>query len=85
MIYKDSQRNVTPSTRGHYVSCEYFILVEPLFGGCFSQVEDKSFKVNLTILQPAIHQDPIEKPENWRPSIAEDATFYLNLDPNTSN
>ena len=85
LIYKDSMRAITPSTHGHYVRCQYYILVEPMFSGCFSKVVDNKFKVYLTILQPALTYEAINKPEDWRPSIAENANFYLNFDPSVSN
>ena len=71
LIYKDSMRAITPSTHGHYVRCQYYILVEPIFSVFFSKVVDNKFKVYLTILQPAMSYDVIHPPENWRPSIAE--------------
>lgn len=85
LIYKNSMRNVTPSTHGHYVRCQYYILVEPMFSGCFSKVTDSKFKVYLTILQPVISSAIIQQPQNWRPSIADNANFYLNFDPSASN
>lgn len=78
LIHQDSQRAVTPSTNGHYVRCRYYILVEPMFGGWFGRVSDSQFKVYLTILQPAMEYDPIEKPEDWRPSVEASSNFYLN-------
>jgi len=35
---RNSVNGVLPTTRGHHVRCEYYILVEPKFGGCFTKV-----------------------------------------------
>lgn len=46
---------------------------------------DTQFKVYLTILQPGLQAEVIAEPEDWRPSIAENANFYLNTDPQFPN
>lgn len=81
----NSKKAIMPSTHGHYVRCQYYILVEPIFGGCCPQAVDTSFKVYLTILQPVVNYEPIQEPENWRPSIARNTNIYLNFDPSSSN
>jgi hypothetical protein len=85
LIFKDSLKAVTPSTHGNAVRCQYYILVEPMFSGCFAKISDGQFKVYLTILQPALGYEALQEPANWRPSIAENANFYLQFDPSSSN
>jgi len=76
---------MSPSTHGHYVRCQYYILVEPQFSGPCLKIGDNSFKVYLTLLQPAKVYEPISQPSNWNPNVADNSNIYLNYNPSESS
>ena len=63
---KSSSLQLSPSTSGRFVKCEYYIMVSPVFSG-FCVNNGQSFAVKLNIMQPGVIMPKIEEPQNWNP------------------
>lgn len=76
---------LAPTTSGRYVRCNYFVLVEPEFAGCCTSTRDGSFRVELKILQPPMHYEPIVPPSDWEPRLSSPSFIYLEEGDKASN
>ena len=70
-------KKVSPTTNGRYINCQYYLLVEPIYGGSMNTINNGQFRVQVTILQPIIPHKPIVAPVDWNPRLSTSSQIYL--------